>query len=98
MNEFMDNLNEIIINNKTFFTDKSVINSKFLKVHLKLKNELGHYFTIFPNNYFYIKQLYKSYMHMKCIYKKYNDHHSSIDSTFKRFIFLATHHKHQMGK
>ena len=101
INKLMMDLNEAIVNNVSYFQQPShlVGNNTALKVHLNLKHKHGHYFIILPGDLDYIKHLYDSYLKMKCISDTMNERlDKSLDSSFKRFLFLTTDHKHQMGK
>jgi hypothetical protein len=100
VNKLMTDLHEVMIKNKTYFHQPvNSVKNAALKVHLNLKHKYGHFFTILPQDLDYIKKLYDSYLHMKCIFENYNQRlDANFDSSFKRFLFLATNNKHQMGK
>ena len=101
INKLMKDLNDAMIYNQTYFeqASNSFKSKTTLKVHLNLKHKYGHYFTILPQDLSYIKQLYNNYFKMKCFFDNFNELlDQNFDSSFKRFIFLATNNKHQMGK
>ena len=98
--KLISDLKEIIGNKSYFELDSQTIqNTSIAKIHLKFTHHYGHYFLIYPKDYQYIKQLYDSYMLIECYHEKIlNQLDETLDSTFKRYLILATHREHHMGK
>ena len=92
---FMQNLNEFIIKNETYFHNESSAVVTALNLHLKLSHTNGYHFLVYPKDLKYIKQLHANYVEMECLNKKININ-ETMYFTFNRFIFIDTEkHSHK---
>jgi hypothetical protein len=88
---FMENLNEVIRFNESYFQQpKSLLNDKnIIKLHLKLSPSTGHDFLIYPNDFDYIKYFYSSFTLLTSCLEKSNFLRANIlDYSFDRYIYF----------
>ena len=87
----MENLNEFIRFNKSYFQPKLRLNDEnILKLHLKLSPIAEHEFLIDQNDFNYISSLYGSFIRLtNCLEKSNILRGNILDFSFDRFIFFV---------